>query len=629
MKPNRSIILAALGALGALGGGLAPAAGNAQNAQPPDPQALLAHSKEAAGGAAWDAVRALYVKVRISVGGLSGTAESWEDVSTGRFADWFQLGPVSGAEGFDGTKSWSVDPSGAVTRSDSGDAREGNADEAYRRSLSYWYPDRRQAAITAAGERSEGGRSFQVLTITPRGGRPFDLWIDTATFLFDRTVEKTSLETRTTYFSDYRDVDGLKIAFATRETNGEPKYDQAVTLESVEVNPEIDDARFSPPEKKVDDFSILGGETSTVVPFQLINNHLHVRVSLDGQPPLPMMLDSGGANVVTPETAKRLGLKTEGTFQGQGAGGSADLALTRVKSARLAGEGEGGIELRDQAFYVLPFTDLADVEGTAIDGLVGFEVFKRFVVRVDYHHQTLTLTLPEAFTPPAGAVAVPFTFDGRTPQVEGKIDGLPGRFSIDTGSRASLTIHRPFAEKHGLRAKLGAKIEALSGWGVGGGVRSVFARAHLLELGGVKVPAPVTDLVLSEKGAFNDPYLAGNVGGGVLRRFTVTFDYGHQILYFEPDAQAAEPDVWDRAGLWMNRSADGFAVMDVIAGGPADQAGIQVGDTVVEIAGKRTTDLGLAEARQILKAAPGTRVPVKVKAGGQEKEVTLVLRDLV
>jgi len=70
--------------------------------------------------------------------------------------------------------------SGDVTLSDSGDDREGAANEAWRRSLSYWYPDRRQGEIADEGERREGERTFHVLRITPTGGRPFEMWIDTA-----------------------------------------------------------------------------------------------------------------------------------------------------------------------------------------------------------------------------------------------------------------------------------------------------------------------------------------------------------------------------------------------------------------------------------------------------------------
>jgi hypothetical protein len=606
----KALILAA-----ALGVALSPSA----PAQTTDAQAILARAKQAAGGTAWDAVKTLRVKAKAAAGGLSGTAESIEDVLTGRFADSYVLGPVSGTDGYDGTQSWSIDASGAVTLSDSGDAREGNADEAYRRSQSWWYPGRRPGTITSAGDRSEKGRTYHVLTITPQGGRPFELWIDAATFLFDRTVEKTSNETRTTFFSDYRDVKGLKIAFASRQTNGETKYDQTATLESVEVNPEIDAARFAPPQSRVDDFEIAGGKTSTVLPFRLHNNHLLVEVAIDGKP-LRMLFDSGGANVLTPDAVRRLGLKSEGTLQGRGVGGSEDLGLTRVKEVRT-----GDVVLRDQLFFVLPMAGLADVEGLDLDGLIGFEVFKRFVVRVDYAGGTLTFTRPEGYQAPAGGTVVPFTFDEHTPQVEGKIDGIPGRFTIDTGSRASLSIHRPFAEKNSLSAKYGAKVEALAGWGVGGGVRSLFTRAGVLEIGGVQVKAPITDLVLNEKGALTDPYLAGNIGGGVLKRFTVTFDYSRQRLIFEPNANTDAPDVWDRAGMWINRAGDGFEVKDVVAGGPAAAAGLKAGDIILSFDGKTGKDLGLAEARQLLKGAPGTRVKVQLRG----REAVLTLRELL
>src|SRR5215213_2939288 len=113
-----------------------------------DPREILARSKEAAGGKAWDSVKTLHVRVRIETSGLSGTADSWEDVLTGRNAASFALGPVTGAEGFDGKVNWVVDPTGQVRVSDSGDAREGSANQLYRRSLAYWYPERWKAQVT-------------------------------------------------------------------------------------------------------------------------------------------------------------------------------------------------------------------------------------------------------------------------------------------------------------------------------------------------------------------------------------------------------------------------------------------------------------------------------------------------
>jgi len=592
-----------------------------------DPQALLARAKEAAGGSAWDRVQTLHLKVRLATGGLAGTSESWEDVLTGRYVDTFALGPATGAEGYDGTVNWQVDPSGTATVSDSGDSREGSVDEAYRRSVSYWYPSRHKAAITDSGEQKEGGRTFRVLRITPEGGRPFDLWLDAATLLADRTVERRSNELHTTRFSDYRTVEGIKLPFASLETNGDVKYDLTVAVESIEVNPASREslaARFARPERKADDFAIAGGAVSTVMPFRLVNNHLYIEAAVEGKP-VHLMFDSGGLNALTPAAVARLGLKTEGAIQMKGVGGSEDVGLSRVKEVRT-----GDVSLMDQMFFVLPLRGIDEVEGVTIDGLLGFELFKRLVVRVDYAAQTLTLTRPEAYKDPAAATVVPFTFDERTPQVEGKLDGLPGKFAIDTGSRTFLTINRPFAEEHGLRAHYGAKVEAMSGWGVGGGVRSVLARAGVLELGSLKVTSPVIDIVVSEKGSFNNLYQAGNVGGGLLKRFTVTFDYSRQRLIFEPTANSGVADVWDRSGLWINRgSGNEFVVMDVVAGGPGAEAGLRAGEAILSFDGKNGHDLTLADARRLLLGAPGTRVKVRVHGPGGERDAVLLLRDLV
>lgn len=594
------------------------------NAEVQDPQSILARAKEAAGGKAWDDVHSLHVRAKASTGGLSGDAESWEDVRTGRFASSFALGPVTGAEGFDGTAPWTQDTSGQTRVDDSGDAREGSVNDAYRRTLSYWYPDRVKAEVAYAELKTEGELSFHVLRIVPAGGRPFDLWIDSGTFLIDRTVEKRSNETRTTFFSDYRDVDGRRFAFASRSTNGETKYDVHAAVEAIEINPAIDEARFRRPEGRTDDFTIAGGATSATVPFRLLNNHIYVQVRLNGQP-LQMLFDTGGMNVVTPDAARRLGLKAEGAIQGRGAGEkSEDVAIARVGELQL-----GEVTLKNQAFFVFPLAGLAEAEGVEVDGIVGYEVLKRFIGRVEYAAERLTFTLPAAYREPAWATVVPFTFDGQTPQVQGEIDGVPGAFTIDTGSRVSLTLNRPFAEKHGLAARYGSKHEALTGWGVGGGVRSLLARARVLKLGGAEVQGPVIDMALSEKGAFANPYLAGNVGGGVLKRFDVTFDYGNQRIFLEPNANHGKPDNYDRSGMWLNREGAGFKVMDVVKEGPAAEAGLKMGDEILSIDGRSAEELGLSETRLRFKDAdPGTKVKLKVRSGGAIREAVLTLRDL-
>jgi hypothetical protein len=598
----------------------------ARSAVAADVLSTLARAREAAGGVKLDELTTLHVTATIATGGMTGTVDSLADVRRCRYVDRFVLGPMKGADAFDGERAWSQDSSGQARVEEGGDTLKGSVDQAYRVCLGYWFPERWQATLEDGGERSEGSQRFLVVRATPKDGRPFELWFDAGTGLLARTVEKGALDTVTVTFSDYREVGGVKLAFASRQSNGDARYDQVVTITDVKLGEALTDASFAVPPPPPPDFSIASGKTSVTVPFELVNNHIYVDVRLNGQGPFRLLCDTGGANVLTPALAKRLGVKSEGALQGRGAGeGSEDLALSKVDTLEV-----GGVKLTDQVFIVIPLESMSDVEGVQLLGLVGYEIFKRFVVSIDYAKGKLTLTVPSAFDYKGSGTVVPFKFNNHVPQVEGTLDGIPGVFDLDTGSRSTLTILRPFAEKHELEARYGVKYVAATGWGVGGAVRGALARPGYLTLGGLRVEKPVADLARVEKGAFADPYVAGNVGGGLLKRYTVIFDYAHQRVIFEPNALAKTPDVYDRSGAWFNRAPRGFVVLDVTAGGPAAEIGLAAGDVVTTIDGKPATGITLPALRTRLRTdAPGTKVKLGVESAGAKREVTLVLRDLV
>jgi len=242
----------------------------------------------------------------------------------------------------------------------------------------------------------------------------------------------------------------------------------------------------------------------------------------------------------------------------------------------------------------------------------------------------MTLSLPSAFDYHGTGTIVPFTFNGNAPQVEGSLDGVAGKFDIDTGARNSVSILAPFADQHGLKEHYGATVAAVTGWGIGGPSRGLVTRAKTLRLGTVEVSAPVVDLSQQKKGVFTDPYVAGNVGAGVLKRFNVTFDYARQRVIFEPNANNARPDTYDRAGTWINRGPEGFEVMDVTAGGPAEAAGLKLGDRITAVGGMPAGQLSLPALRERFRTEPvGTTIQLAVLRDGASRDLKLVLRDLV
>ena len=592
----------------------------------PDPRAadVLARAKAAAGGQAWDAARFVRTKSHVETSGLKGTAESFEDARTGAYVDTFDLGAFKGASGFDGTTVWEQDPSGQVAVQGAADRRQGAINEAYRRSHAYWYADRAQASIAYGGETPDGPRKFHLIRITPEGGRPFELWLDAKTYLVDRVAERNARELITTFFSDYRPVDGKLVAFSSRQTNGQAKYDTIVKVDSVVFEADAPRTAFAPPPPPKRDFGFASGK-STTFPFKLVNNHIYLEVRLNGRP-YEFLFDTGGLNVITPTVARELGLKAEGAIEATGSGEkSADAGFTKVQRMQV-----GGAWLEDQTFIVIGLEAFKEVEGRPITGLIGYEVFKRFVVAMDYESARITLMEPEGFAYRGAGTRVAMDLNDRTPQVSGEIDGIPGTFTLDTGSRSTLDLAAPFVAKNDLVARYHAKYQGVTGWGVGGPAKSWIVRGKRLSLGGISVDEPVVELSQAAKGSNSDAYVAGNVGAGVLKKFNIVWDYTRHQIFFEKNKNHGARDVFDRAGFWINLGGDAFDVVDVISGAPADVAGLKPGDHVVGVNGKKAaTEVTLPDFRLLKMAPAGTNLILDVMRGTQRLTINITLRDLV
>jgi C-terminal processing protease CtpA/Prc len=68
----------------------------------------------------------------------------------------------------------------------------------------------------------------------------------------------------------------------------------------------------------------------------------------------------------------------------------------------------------------------------------------------------------------------------------------------------------------------------------------------------------------------------------------------------------------------------------VIAGGPADEAGMHTGDRILAIDGIPTSKLVLPEIRERMRrGAIGSKVQLLVESAGTRREVVVTLRDLV
>lgn len=601
---------------------------------------ILAQAMTASGGAAWNRVRSLRASATIESGGLSGKATEFQDLEKGRFSNHYSMGGLKGGQGFDGRTGWILAPGGEVTPIDSPVDRRTIVNAAYVTARAWWFPRRWPASISLAAPRKTGVISYQVLDITPRGGRELQLWVDAKTHLIARIVEATGLGTslESTYFSDYHTVNGIRLPFRQRYSRGKKQYDTIVRLHEVTLNGPVDTLDFAMPRQHLRDFSFVGGGGKATIPFSLINNHIYLAVTVNGHP-LQFMLDTGAMNLLTRAAAKDIGLAGIGALQGAGAGnGTVREEIGKVENLTLGGK----VTLRNQIFVVVPMPGFSNVEGTHFDGLLGYQLLERFVVKIDYADRSLTLMRARDFAPATAGAAVPFTFlgyipgvkgpkaglsgVGHIPGISGSIDGLSGEFEVDTGSRDALILWAPFAEAHDLATRYHASPETVVAWGVGGSANGMLAHGGTLLIGNIAVHDPLIDLSAAKQGA---RFIAGNIGGEILRQFTITFDYADQVLYLQPNRHYGEPMNYDRSGMWINAAPGGLAVKSVMPHGPAYDAGLKVGDLITAVDGEPAVSLTLSGVRRMLSdEASGRRVRLTVGRGKAARTATLVLRNL-
>jgi hypothetical protein len=378
-------------------------------------------------------------------------------------------------------------------------------------------------------------------------------------------------------------------------------------------------------------FGDLPRAESQGIPFQLDVNHIFVQGMVNGSGPLWISLDTGASgSLIAINRALSLGLNFQGQMHTQGAGGVVESALVTGVSLKLP-----GVYLSNLAMAAVSLDGLDARSGRHIDVILGSEFFNRYVVEIDYAARLIRTYEPRSYQYRGAGEVVPLTFHENHPYIRASLEAsgekpFMDEFVIDMGSGFSVLLPRGFIDKHReLQAiQEAVKTEVTS---IGGPVPVSVGRLTRLRIGRLSVQSPVTVFARTSRGIFAVDGKAGNLGNEILRRFKVTFDYSRRQMILEPTSALDEPDEFDMSGLSLLAEGPNlrvYRVGGVIADSPAAEAGIQVGDSIIDLNGTPIADLGMGKLRQLFKR-PGSSYTLKIQRGGQPLTVKLKLRRLV
>jgi hypothetical protein len=364
--------------------------------------------------------------------------------------------------------------------------------------------------------------------------------------------------------------------------------------------------------------SIASGQSLATIPFELYGNQIFVRVRVNNSGPFWFVVDSGaGGWIVDRAHAGRLGLRLEQeTAQGTGAGsGSYDVSYVKDVSFSIS-----GFTIPVPLIGVIDLSNNRSQIGREIEGLVGYDFFEKFIVEIDYEAKIIRLFDPKTYHYSGVGETIPIAVDreARNPFLTAEITvqgAAPQsrKLLIDTGSNDTL-------DDSFVAMSTGPKREAVSGVGLGKEFKSTVGTVSRVRLGAVSfenVHAGAGGVAL--------------VGGEILRRFTVIFDYAHGHMILEPNEHLKDAFLWDASGIVSLRlvpESGKFLINSVLQGSPASEAGLREGDLIQSIDGLSADHFTLHQVQSIFLRV-GAEHHLIVQHANQLLKIDIKLRKLL
>jgi hypothetical protein len=450
-------------------------------------------------------------------------------------------------------------------------------------------------------------------------------YINTKTFLMEKSVDtRPSGEIRQIY-SDYREVKGIKQPFHREVTRLPENQTFSLHITKYESDIPIDATLFQLPRQDVRDFRFLALHRAENIPFQYVENHILLPVSITGKESL-WILDSGaGISVIDLGFALTLGLKPEGNLKGQGVGKTVDISFVTIPSYTVP-----GLVIEKQKIAAADFltTFCQKSFGMDIKGVLGYDFMSRFVIKIDYANEKISFYHPDKFQYNGNGKILQAPLKDRTFTVPMTVDGkYSGTWRVDLGSGA-IDFHYPYAKENSLLDREG--IDGII-YGAGGETKSRTIRFKKLVFAGFTLPDPLIGFPLQEgEGAFMDKALLGNLGNTVFRHFVIYLDYKNQQLIVEKGKHFGHRFPQDRSGLHLMATKKGeIEVVWVSPGTPGEQAGFKNGDLIKTVNGTDAASFsGVIAVRNLFKKQIGTRYELTVLRNGKPLHLQLELRDL-
>ena len=275
--------------------------------------------------------------------------------------------------------------------------------------------------------------------------------------------------------------------------------------------------------------------------------------------------------------------------------------------------------------------------GIPVHGLIGFNLFKDFVVEINYQDEELTLYKPEYYKyhDRKSDIIMPLHFDGtkpfvRTTIVTDSMKEVPVKLLVDTGASDALWL----SEKSDERIRIPENhIETFLGRGLSGDLYGTKARIDAIWVGPLLMTQPIVAFPDSE---LMDQLITSNdrngtIGAEILRRFYVTVDYRNSRLTLRPTSRIKDDFNYNMSGMEVINPIPGlpvYTIADITKDSPAFYAGLQKDDQILSVNGNYHKSIELNDINLLLQSKENKKIRVTVLRNGEEIRTSFELKKM-
>ncbi len=412
-------------------------------------------------------------------------------------------------------------------------------------------------------------------------------------------------------------------------------------------------------------------DISQKIRFERISNLIIFPVEINGVM-LSFALDTGVSKPILFNLTEKdaLSLRNAETFylHGLGADGKIEALRSKHNTFRI-----GNAVIENQDLYVVFDRDISFTPrlGVLVHGIIGYDIFKDYVVEVNYSSKYIRLYRPSTFKSKLSKrwAKVPLTIHKKKPYIDTEVtikdETKRVKLLIDTGSSDALWLFEDL--KNGLVPNKDLVFEDFLGMGLSGSVYGKRSKVTYFELSNFKLNdvnvAFPDSLSIDITRVYRERN--GSLGGDILKRFNLFFDYKNKELHLKKNSLYNKPFTYNNSGIVLEHhgvmfvkeriklpstgnynkknshnavqidfSLDyrmslkpAYKIVEIRMSSNAYKVGLRVGDILIAINSKPAYNYELSEINDIFHGETGKTIRLRIERNGIDMPFKFKLDD--